>query len=531
MFWTIFVIILFDYVKGDLDLTVATTQGGIKGFRDGENTIYLGIPYATVNRDNPFGIAQPYRKFHLLYEAFEDPPACPQMLNGEAIGDLDCLRLNIFAPNKASVRNKLPVIVWLYGGAFSTGYTKRYKFGAGKLIKRDVIVVTLNYRLGPYGFMCLDTPQIPGNQGIKDQLIAMKWVKNNIKFFGGDVDKITLMGESAGAASVEAHLLSKQEKLYNQVILQSGTMLKPGNIMESNVDAPLKISEELGFKTDNITKALEFLTNSDPKTVILATSKLSINLKVCIEKKFNNVENILTDRPYNLEIPKIKDMKVLAGFNSREGLVMNARNPSEYINNTNFFRDALTNIFEYDKEFETMVNIVRNFYIGDAELNEKVRNDIIEFQSDFFYNFPLQWCLDRFLDNGAGNIYQYMFSYEGSLNYIKNVLNISLDGACHGDELGYLFDMNEDETPSVEDQKVIDRITTLWTNFAKYGNPTPVKTDLLPVTWQPISEDTVPYLNIGSDVTMWSRPFKRRLTFWKLFLIANQRRLKGFRHE
>lgn len=414
-------------------------------------------------------MAQPYPKFDLPYEAFKDPPACPQMSKGEVIGNLDCLRLNIFAPNRASTLNKLPVIVWLYGGAFSNGYTKRYNYGAGKLIKHDIIVVTLNYRLGPYGFMCLDTPQVPGNQGIKDQLLAMKWVKSNIEFFGGDADNITLMGESAGAASVEAHLLSEGEKLFHRVILQSGSLLKPGNIVDSNRDVPLKLSRELGFKTDNASEAIAFLAKADPRTVIQASTKLSIDFKLCIEKEFDNVDRILTDRPYNLEIPKIKGIKVLAGFNSREGLVINAANPSGYIDNINFFRDALTTIFDYDQEFESMEGLVRNFYIGDADLTEQVRSDIIEFQSDFFYNFPLQWCLERLLENGAGDVYQYMFSYEGGLNYIKNFRNISLGGACHGDELGYLFEMDEDETPSAEDQKVTDRITTLWANFAKYG--------------------------------------------------------------
>lgn len=414
-------------------------------------------------------MAQPYPKFNLPYEAFEDPPACPQIRKGEAIGNLDCLRLNIFAPSKASTQNKLPVLIWLYGGAFTAGYTKRYFFGAGKLTKHTIIVVTLNYRVGPYGFMCLDTPQVPGNQGIKDQLLAMKWIKSNIEFFGGDADNITLMGESAGAASVEAHLLSNEEKLFHKVILQSGTMFKPGNIIDSNKDAPLKLSQELGFKTGNASEAIAFLAKADPRAVVQASTKLSIDFKPCIEKEFDNVNSILTDRPFNLDIPKIKGMKVLAGFNSREGLVMNAENPSGYLNNSNFFRDALTKIFDYDEEFESMESLVRNFYIGDADLTEKVRNDIIEFQSDFFYNFPLQWCLERFLENGADDIYQYMFSYEGSLNYVKNVRNISLGGACHGDELGYQFEMNEDEMPSAADQKVTDRITTLWANFAKYG--------------------------------------------------------------
>ncbi|XP_046976282.1 esterase FE4-like [Vanessa cardui] len=529
MWGRLIVLLALSYARGDvrLDPLVVTTQGLVKGLRTDEDySLFLGIPYARINEDNPFGVAEPYPYSDAIYEAYEDPPECPQMLGDDPIGNLDCLRLNIYVPNKASSRNKLPVIVWLHGGSFNIGYNKRNNYGAQYLVKHDVIIVSPNYRLGVYGFMCLDTPEVPGNQGIKDQLRALRWIRDNIAAFGGDVNKITIMGESAGSASVEAHIVSKTEKLFNNVILQSGTLFKPQVISEPDLNLPIKIAEQLGFKTDNNSEALTFLSRANHKLVIAATSMLSPTLTLCLEKEFENVENILVEMPYKTDAPKVNGINVLAGYTSREGLVMNAKIPNDFLESSNYFRETLGYVFKNDGGFDQMVNIVHNFYVADANLSEDDRSNIIDFKSDYFYNNPLQMSLRKLLQNGANSVYQYLFSYVGNLNHIKNKYNISLEGASHGDELGYLFIMSDYRTPSAEDQMVIDRMATIWTNFAKYGKPVPSETELLPVTWDPITDETVPCLNIDSELTIISRPFNRRLAFWELFYTANENRLR-----
>lgn len=140
------------------------------------------------------------------------------------IGKEDCLFINVFTPSTAPVE-PLPVIFAIHGGAFSAGSGDW--LGPELLLDRNVILVTFNYRLGPYGFLSLGTSKYPGNYGLKDQLLALQWVNRNIQHFGGDRSKITLYGHSAGAVSTHLHLLSpKSRDLFQRAIVSSGSALQ-----------------------------------------------------------------------------------------------------------------------------------------------------------------------------------------------------------------------------------------------------------------------------------------------------------------
>ncbi|XP_052741093.1 cholinesterase-like [Bicyclus anynana] len=307
----------------------------------------------------------PYPKFEQVFNAYDDSAVCPQReeFNLTITGTLDCLNLNIYAPNKASPQNKVPVLALIYGGGFNVGFAGRFLYGPKFLVRHDIILVTINYRLGPYGFMCLDTPEVPGNQGLKDQLLALRWVKNNIAAFGGDADKITLMGTSAGSVSVELHLMSGQEKLYNQIITQSTSALSPLAEPFSDKAAPLKIADKLGYKTNNISDALEFLAKRDPKVIIATSIDLSLIFVTCVEKTFDGVESITTVHPLQADIKDVKNMKVLAGFNNKEQLVQSATRPADTFRDLNVFK-FLALGFDVDENFQVMEDIVRRFYVG-----------------------------------------------------------------------------------------------------------------------------------------------------------------------
>ncbi|XP_045782975.1 cholinesterase-like [Maniola jurtina] len=461
--------------KVRVDPLVQTGQGLIRGLEaeDGDYSMFMGIPYGKVKKDNPFGAAEPYPKFDQIFNAIDDSAICPQRekFNNTLTGTLDCLHLNIYVPNKASSRNKLPVLVWIHGGGYSTGFAGRYTFGPKFYVRNDIILVTMNYRLGAYGFMCLDTPDIPGNQGLKDQRLALRWIKNNIASFGGDVNKITLMGQSAGSALVELQLMAKQERLFSQVILQSGSAFGPWTINSSDVTAPLKLAEKLGHATEDLDEAITFLAETDPKLVIAASEEF-IKFRPCLEKEFNVVEGILTEHPLVAEMTNVRNTKVLAGFISKEQLVAYADKPASYFEDLNVFSSIRSTFIIDDDEdnFQSMEDIVRRFYIGDEEVTEAVRWNLMEFESDWFFNYPAQRSIDNYLEKGASDIFYYVFSYSGGRNRAKSRFNVTAEGASHGDELGYQFDMAlYKETPSAEDQRIIDQVTTLWANFVKYG--------------------------------------------------------------
>lgn len=214
-------------------------------------------------------------------------------------------------------------MMWIHGGAFIGGNAQGSASDPISLLKYDVIVVAVNYRLGIYGFMCLDTPEVPGNQGLKDQTLALRWIQENIAAFGGEINKI---GESAGGMSVNLHLFSLNEKLFNQVIIESGSALSYWMMVESNKSIPLALAEESGFQTSDINEALNFLATVDVHSLKIATDlKITSSggndqplTKPCVEKVFEGVEHFITDHPMNVNSTKASKTPIIIGHNIRE---------------------------------------------------------------------------------------------------------------------------------------------------------------------------------------------------------------------
>ncbi|CAG9577495.1 unnamed protein product [Danaus chrysippus] len=320
------------------------------------------------------------------------------------------------------------------------------------------------------------------------------------------------------------------EKFFDKAILQSGSNLKPGGLMEVDITPALKVAGKLGLETQDVTKAMNFIKQIDPHTIVKTAIDLGIKLRGCVERDINGVEPIITEHFLNIDMPKLKNTPILAGFNTREGLGMNKNKEDVHYMEPYYFEDNLKLAFHEDEEFDEMCDIVRNFYIGDEDLNEDVRNNIIDFEGDYYYGYPVQESLKIYVERGALRVYQYLFSYDGDRNLIKKTNNITNYGASHADELSYLFDHTLiKEKPSDDDQLIIDRMTKLWTNFAKYGDPTPEVTELLPIKWTPISADKYIYLDIDKEFAIKSRPFKQRLTFWELFYKANMKKIRGYK--
>ncbi|CAK1554317.1 unnamed protein product [Leptosia nina] len=512
-----------------LDPLVDTKAGLIKGLRadDGDYSMFLGVPYGKVDENNPFGLSQPYVKFNGTFVASNDSAICPQIeeFNNTVVGDLDCLHLNIYVPNSATSRNQLPVLVWIYGGGFRIGFAGRYLYGPKFIVRHDVILVTVNYRLGPYGFMCLDTPEVAGNQGLKDQVLALQWIKDNIEYFGGNSNRITIFGESAGAASVEFHLLSHHQNLFHQAILHSGSVFGTWVMTESDSTAPARLATKLGYQTDDMNDALAFLKTVDPKLLIAAANEIDLYLKACVEKQFDGVDNFLPVHPVNIDtISGLNGMPILTGFNSQEDLLKYLNKAAEDYEEDPF-KTLLGLVFN---EGLKATDVLRHFYIGDSAISPDVKWKLINLSSDMRFNHPVQRSLERFIDSGA-NVYQYMFAYTGERNFVKKRHNVTEGGAAHADELGYFFDMTTlDKNVNEDDQIIVDRVTTMWTNFVKHGNPTPEASDLLPIAWPKATKDTLHYLKIDKEMTIGARAFSDRMAFWDLFYSLNLQAVKGY---
>ena len=200
------------------------------------------------------------------------PNSCPQQLvDSEIFGEWntkaplseDCLFLNIWVPKKLRSTGNASVLIWIYGGGYFSGASTLEQYdGAHLAVKNDVIVASMNYRLGALGFLHLDPKDAPGNMGLFDQHLAIKWIKENIQLFGGNPQSLTIFGESAGGGSASLHLISPMSKhLTRRFILQSGTANAPWSFKPSQEahKLALEFASLLGCANNDTREVIECL--------------------------------------------------------------------------------------------------------------------------------------------------------------------------------------------------------------------------------------------------------------------------------
>lgn len=230
---------------------VETKLGKIEGLpaADPRITSFKGIPFAEQPVGNlRFHAPVPVKKWDGVMQAYKFSPIPVQPTPYYDPNDIycrewsvdkdipmgeDCLTLNVWTPaNKPD--EKLPVYVWIYGGGWQTGFTAEMEFDGERIARRGIVVVTVNYRLNMFGFIChpeitAENPSQPANFGLLDQRCAMQWVKDNIEAFGGDSDNITIGGQSAGGGSVLNQIAYGTEGIYNRAVVHSGMFYSPDN--------------------------------------------------------------------------------------------------------------------------------------------------------------------------------------------------------------------------------------------------------------------------------------------------------------
>ena len=204
---------------------VETEQGRLQGLRDGRLSIFHGVPYAEAGRFEP---PRPHPAWPDVRQVTERGPICPQapfrfefVMGAQAHPREQseaCQRLSIYSPDLAGKR---PVMVWIHGGAYVAGGGEEDWYDASRLADEgDVVTVTITYRLGVFGYLHADEPE-RRNLGLQDQIAALQWLRRNIASFGGDPDRVTLFGQSAGAHAVAALIAVDRDGLFGQAILQS----------------------------------------------------------------------------------------------------------------------------------------------------------------------------------------------------------------------------------------------------------------------------------------------------------------------
>ncbi|KAF2891920.1 hypothetical protein ILUMI_14253, partial [Ignelater luminosus] len=245
---------------------------------------FKGVPYARPPTGQ-YRFKAPYsaKSWSGVRNTTESAEKCVQIadnFNGKGVvGSEDCLYLEIFEPKTARERENqhgpLPVMVWIHGGTFIFGTAR--STGSDYLMQKPVVVVTLQYRVNVFGFLSTEDSYAQGNHGLKDQLHALKWVQANIKHFGGDPNKVTIFGESAGGASVLHHLISKKSRGYfHRAISQSGSALNRWAFQFNPREMAFKLGKHFGIETTSSKQLVEKLREIDYKELQIAAFNKSV---------------------------------------------------------------------------------------------------------------------------------------------------------------------------------------------------------------------------------------------------------------
>lgn len=520
-----------------LTQVIPNAHGSIKAIHK-----FLGIPYAAPpTGDLRFAPPRPHKgwKRDGIYKATQFRSICMQQITHYNVSILqawegfseaeeniseDCLYLNIYTPAENASKlqqNKsqqlYPVLAYIHGGGFFAGTPIRVVSPGEYLPLRGIILVSIQYRLGAFGFFSTGDSTAPGNYGMLDQVEALKWIKENIKSFGGDPSKVTLLGESAGGSSVNFHLLSSLSKgLFHRLISESGTDLSPFAFHgESGVtSSSLKLAENLNCAAANKQNMLECLRSKTAPQILTATSS-NLMFNPVVDKHF------LPDSPINLrKAGKFQKVPTIAGFVSNEGSFLLLGNTVSKYNKTIFrglIEEHMINSMGHTADRKPLlVDAVEFQYTRWPTENNstKIRQSIIDALTDYYVVAPTYASLT--FQSQYSPTWLYEFRHRSAHSPKQD-----WEGVAHGDITAYVFgvpllDATSPHPYTAADKNISDFMVTVYTNFVKFGDTTPEPVD--GIEWRNFQPNDQAYLRIEATPQM-SKDFKAlKVAFWNDYL-------------
>ncbi|XP_039679321.1 acetylcholinesterase [Perca fluviatilis] len=501
--------------QSEADLTVQTRTGRVRGIRmpvmdRSYVTSFLGIPFAEppVGKQR-FRRAEPKRPWTGVYDANAYPNACYQFVDTSYPGfqgsemwnpnrDMseDCLYLNVWVPSSPRPHN-LTVMVWIYGGGFYSGSSSLDVYDGRYLAHSEtVIVVSMNYRIGAFGFLALHgSSEAPGNVGLLDQRMALQWVQDNIHFFGGNPKQVTIFGESAGAASVGFHLFSPGSRpTFTRAILQSGVPNCPWASVspaEARRRATL-LGKLVGCNGGNDTELVDCLRGKTPQELIDQEWQV-LPWSALFRFSFVPVVDgeVLPDTPEAmLSSGNFKDTQILLGVNQDEGsyfLLYGApgfsKDNDSLISREDFLEGVKLSVpHANDIGLEAVVLQYTDWMDENNGLkNREAMDDIVGdhnvicplayFARTYAQHTALKTNMGGGMNSGGnsqGGVYLYLFDHRAS-----NLAWPEWMGVIHGYEIEFVFGLPlvKRLNYTVEEEKLSQRMMKYWANFARTGNP------------------------------------------------------------
>ncbi|KAF4526361.1 hypothetical protein B566_EDAN014099 [Ephemera danica] len=496
---------------------------------------FQGIPYA----EPPVGPLrfrppQEAPRWDGVRWAWREGNDCPQIhpTLGEFTGHEDCLYLNVYTPKLTG--SDLSVMVWIHGGSFNYGSGSSEIYGPQQLLDQDIVLVTFNYRLGALGFLSLGTPEVSGNYGMKDQVAVLNWVRDNIAKFGGNPDLVTIFGESAGATAVHFLMLSPLAKgLFHRAIAQSGSVFNPWSRGREPEQLAQSMTSALGCQQENVVHCLRSAS---------ARNLVQLEERIRGERYWKRMyqpsleppgttDAFLTEHPETLMARgDVSNVPLMAGVTVNEGL-----QEYQYLGNRSMLQGVKDSV-------GTCIELIRSLQrssppwqavwsLVERSYNRRTRGQLLDeyimLNTDCEYVLGVDNLVRQIASMGRSPVFYYLFSYDGNLGTLKRLTRVNRPGTVHTDDLGYLF-------PKLllppllfarsRDHLTIDRVTKMWADFARTGNPTPDAS--VGVTWDPVvtnnqEPNTVVtrHLDIGDRLVMKPTSLNaERVRFWHKLL-------------
>lgn len=462
------------------------------------------------------------------------------------MGEEDCLILNVHTPVDSLSRSELlPVMFWIHGGGYVAGSSSDQLYGAEYLVKKDVVFVSINYRIGPLGFLNMNTPEVPGNAGLKDQALALKWVNKNIQHFGGDPNRVTIFGESAGSSSVHYLLASPLTKgLFQRAICQSGVTSNHWTLQKHPEEPVMRMIESLNIKSNNPDEILSELIKRPAMEIVSAvpsrfdTYPLYFPFVPSVEKIFPGVDSFITRDPVEIFMDgDYTKCPTILGFNDNEGILLlwtwyrkrfkENPTPEDFIANFESIMpyDIADKLKAIDGNLDKHIEKVVNLYFNSGR---DVYQQYADLGGDLTFIDGINIMANIMARHSP--IYLYKFVYKGDRNSFTRFFPYNYQGASHFDDIGYLFHMMffDEKNTGETSTKMMDYFQSLWTDFAKYVKDNKIynlflifilnyfnRGNIEDYNWTPATKDKLNCLVIDETKTMVDAPFSNTIYFWE----------------
>jgi para-nitrobenzyl esterase len=434
---------------------VKVEEGLLQGISEDGLTVYKGIPFATPPvGDLRWKAPQPAAKWQGVKLVDKFAPGPIQGGNPPSGKSEDCLYLNLWSPAKSS-KERIPVLVWIYGGGFGAGATSEATYSGENLAKKGVVLVSIAYRVGILGFMAhpelsAESPnKVSGNYGLLDMIAGLKWIQKNIAAFGGDPKKVTIFGESAGGIAVSMLCASPLAKgLFQGAISQSGGSFGP--------------PRPTTFPGENLKR----LSQAESEGVAYAKTAGVSSIKELRKIEADKLPtgrgwpiidgHVIPDDQYKLyEAKKYNDVPILVGYNSDEGASFSPpKTPEDYVN-------GVKN--RYGKFAD---DLIKAYPVGTTTVPKTAR----DLARDAAFGWHT-WSWARLHSKtGKSKVYYYYFDQHPDFPAESPRFGY---GSPHGQDVGFVFQhLNPNSQNATNtDGQISEAMATYWTNFAKYGQP------------------------------------------------------------